>query len=107
MNRITLALLVLLASPAISLAASDSEDFEKLLGKSAIRIQDAFTDFQKATVACICRDAGANTRVAGILVRGFSAPDDKWTVACELPTFNAEGGLFSLSLCADWELLTK
>jgi hypothetical protein len=105
LTRIALILLITGTSPALALAASDFEDFGKLLGKTTLNGADAFEDFQKAKVACVCRTVGANQNVAGVILR--TPFTTKWAVGCSVPTFDAQGKVSLLANCFDWELLTN
>ncbi len=66
MNIHVFIVLAALLAPAMAVAATDNEKFEKLLAKTTI---DDFDDLQKAKAACVCKEDNK----AGILVRVFGA----------------------------------
>jgi hypothetical protein len=103
MNLPVFIMLTALFAPAAALAATDNEKFEKLLGKATITDLD---DIQKATAACVCREAAFNAK-AGVLGRTFGG--GQWFVICLIPTFDTAGSATTnpVQPCVDWELLTK
>ncbi len=103
MNIRALIVLAALLAPAVAMAATDNEKFEKLLGKATITDLD---DIQKAKAACVCKEQALIAR-AGILGRTFGI--GQWFVICLIPTFDSAGSATTNNpqQCADWELLTK
>jgi len=97
-----------LLAPIAARAGTDLTKFERLLKKTTIDslvVLDDIKEFQKAKVACVCQSPAKR---AGVLVRlrmGF--PPSGYLIACNYPTFSADGSVSSLTACDDWELLTK
>ena len=104
MNIRVLIVLAGLLAPAMAAAVTDNQKFEKLLGKTTLA---DFDDFQKAKVACVCKDDNAAVNhTAGFLARVFG--DGRFVVVCFAVSFDATGNASIIQPpCDDFELLTN
>jgi hypothetical protein len=91
--------LAALLAPAVAVAATDNEKFEKLLAKTTL---SDFADFQKVKGACVCKD----DHTAGFLVRVLVT--GRWFVICARLSFDAAGNASIVQPpCEDWETLNN
>ena len=103
-SMLTVAMVLILWSPAPGRAANDREKFEKLVGKSASVSQNP----GGRQTACVCKNGSEDENRAGILVQGRRAiPNgDAISVSCLLLRFDATTGQKNgANFCDVWELL--
>ena len=108
MKAILAALTVLSCLGLSAQAATDQENFKKLLNQTTVAIgttPSLSAIVQKAKVACVCLAEQGNS-LAGVLVRRtFGTDQVSFLTSCIVPSFQTDGSAGSFFECFDWELL--